>query len=58
MIAKLEWTQRKRTLKHRTITESHNVSNNQQRLLFHSKLGLTVTDTNILREFAHVLLNV
>ena len=32
MIAKLEWRQTNLTTKHRTITESHNESNNQQRI--------------------------
>ena len=32
MIAKLEWTQRNTTTKHRLITESHNGSINQQQI--------------------------
>ena len=33
IIAKLVLNQKKRTIKHRTIPESHNVSNNQQRII-------------------------
>ena len=32
MIAKLEWAQSNAQKKHRTITESHNGSNNEQRI--------------------------